>query len=75
MDCEKVQENLSAYLDGELSPQEADAVRAHLESCEDCAAEAESLRSTVRLVRSLERAQAPAVLKRRVMAAAGGRRL
>ena len=74
MDCEKVQENLSAYLDGELSPQEADAIRAHLESCEDCAAEAESLRSTVRLVRSLERVQAPAVLKRRVMAAAGGRR-
>jgi len=41
---------LSAYLDGELSAANAAAVRDHLASCADCAAEAESLRAVGRLM-------------------------
>jgi anti-sigma factor RsiW len=37
MNCNKIQKNLSAYLDGELSPREADAVRDHVHGCAACA--------------------------------------
>ncbi len=73
MKCNKARENLSAYLDGELNPGEAGALKEHLEGCSACSAELESLRSTVALVRSLPRAQAPAVLRQRVMSATGRR--
>lgn len=36
MDCEHVQESLSAYLDGELSEEEREAVHNHLTICPDC---------------------------------------
>ena len=73
MKCENVQEELSAYLDGELEPGEAAALEKHLEGCAACRGELDSLRATVSLVRSLPRAEAPAALKRRVMEAAGRR--
>jgi anti-sigma factor RsiW len=44
---------LQDFLDGELPPGEALAVRAHLEGCPDCAAEVASFRS---LITTLERA-------------------
>jgi anti-sigma factor RsiW len=37
MGCRKKQARLSAYLDGELSPKAAAAVREHLEACPQCA--------------------------------------
>lgn len=37
MNCNKTQKNLSAYLDGELPPREADAVRDHIHGCAACA--------------------------------------
>jgi len=39
MNCENVRTQLSAYLDGELAPDEAEAVRAHLAWCPGCAEE------------------------------------
>lgn len=74
MECKHTGENLSAYLDGELEPREEKALESHLESCKSCRDQLERLRSTVRLVRSLPRAQAPAVLKSRLVAAVGARR-
>jgi len=41
---------LSPYLDGELSASNAAAIRDHLASCADCAAEAEALRAVGRLM-------------------------
>lgn len=35
--CENYMENISALVDGELSADKADALRAHLETCPDCA--------------------------------------
>jgi len=34
--CQKVEEKLSGYLDGELTQQESQQVRLHIESCESC---------------------------------------
>ena len=44
---------LSAYLDGALSPAERAAVDAHLGSCDDCRARLGELRATARLIASL----------------------
>ena len=52
------EEQLSAYLDGELNPREAAAVERHLSTCDACAALLEELRSTQRLLSALP-AQTP----------------
>lgn len=44
---------LSAYLDGELPPDERARVRAHLDGCPVCAARLEELAATARLVAAL----------------------
>lgn len=43
MNCQNYTENLSAYLDGELSRRETDELESHLESCSRCAHERNSL--------------------------------
>ena len=43
MNCQNNTENLTAYLDGELSPRETDEIESHLESCSRCAQERDSL--------------------------------
>jgi len=62
MDCERCREQLSAALDGELTEQEKAEVSAHLVSCAACRQYRESLRRTVKQVRDLRRAHAPAHL-------------
>ncbi len=42
--CARIQELLSAYLDGRLSPDETTRVSAHLETCPECAALLEQMR-------------------------------
>ena len=36
MNCEHAREKISAMMDGELSPKEADLLRQHLDQCADC---------------------------------------
>jgi anti-sigma factor RsiW len=43
MDCRKIEQLLSPFLDGELAPGEAGAVRSHLSACADCQQEYEGL--------------------------------
>ncbi len=52
-------DDLSAYLDDELSPAEAAHVAEHLTSCPECRGQLESLSWTVSYVRSAPRAPAP----------------
>ena len=59
MNCEQARQDISAYLDHELPPAEADAVRAHLEACPDCRALLEELRTMVDLVGRLPERPAP----------------
>jgi len=43
MNCEDLQSRLSAYIDGEVSAEEAELIREHLSICSDCAHEEELL--------------------------------
>lgn len=62
-----VVDELSAYLDGELAPADADRVRRHLEACADCRAELQALRDAQALLRSLPEVEPPASLRTRVL--------
>ena len=48
--CHKVQGLLSPYIDGQIGSSERDRVESHLEECQVCRRELESLRSTVNLL-------------------------
>ena len=49
---EACQDNLSAFLDGQLSARQRSRVEKHLQECAACREELESLRQTVSLLRS-----------------------
>lgn len=51
--------NLSAFIDGQLTGRESERVRRHLDRCQACQRELESLQRTVSLLRSLPRVPAP----------------
>jgi hypothetical protein len=53
MNCRYVQSRLSAYLDFELSGDEQQLIRSHLETCIECSCEYESLRRTKQLLRQI----------------------
>lgn len=60
-------DEISAYLDGELAPEDMAAMREHLTSCDDCAAEYETLRGVSRRVKDgFERPRAPESLRTRI---------
>lgn len=69
MTCKECLESLNAYVDGELAADEAAAVRDHLATCDDCAAQHTRLvEGTMRLKGALMRYEAPDVLKARIRA-------
>ena len=57
--CEDVREDFSALLDGELSPQEQDAVESHLSDCSQCLRELDGLKQIDTLYGELPRVDAP----------------
>jgi mycothiol system anti-sigma-R factor len=60
-------DEISAYIDGELAPDDMTAMREHLASCEECAAEYEMLRGVSRRVKEgFERPRAPDALRTRI---------
>jgi anti-sigma factor RsiW len=70
MRCDDSRDALSAYVDGELLPEEAEVIRLHLASCRDCASEHESVVALSRRLKSdLPRLRAPDVLKARIRSA------
>ena len=52
-------EDISAYVDEELSPAETSRVHAHLQSCDECRTLADDMRATQTLVRSMPLVRAP----------------
>ena len=54
-----VDESLSAYIDGELSPAEMERVEKHLQGCRACSESLATLRQTVALVKELPLVPAP----------------
>jgi hypothetical protein len=59
MDCPRVKELLSEYIDGTLEAEDRDRVDQHLLACAACRDELESLRALVRELGSLESVQPP----------------
>ena len=55
MDCKQCTENLTAYLDGELSPADSSQVHSHLAACTSCADELSSLREAADFIESHRR--------------------
>ncbi len=53
MVCEQNKLRISLYLDGELPQEEAEALRAHLESCEGCTAYMAELQTAVKALKQL----------------------
>lgn len=69
MKCAEAKPMLSPYLDTAMTGKEMNAISDHLASCAECRTEADSLKTTQRLVSDLGRVQAPPemALRLRVM--------
>jgi anti-sigma factor RsiW len=70
----RVEKLLSAYLDGELAPAEAEAVQEHLLDCAGCREAYDSLRSAKEALGQLPVAEPPAEFWRRIREPRGGPR-
>jgi anti-sigma factor (TIGR02949 family) len=53
MSCNTVQSKLSAYVDGEMSGLEMQAIRKHVHQCDDCQALVDNLKSVQMVLRGL----------------------
>lgn len=59
MNTPHVTESLSAYLDGQVGSHERAKIAAHLDACDSCRVQLESLRRTVQLLHGAEPVRAP----------------
>ncbi|MDR7420540.1 MAG: anti-sigma factor [Armatimonadota bacterium] len=64
---DRIARQLSAYLDGELTPDETRTVREHLDACASCRTELEALRDTKRLLGRLRDVEAPPDLEAAIL--------
>lgn len=73
MNCQTAYEHMSAALDGELSADEADALRAHLQGCDACRSQRRRLTATDRTLRDrrLRDVRVPPRLRARIEEIAG----
>jgi len=68
MECQQIQERLSAYLEGSLPPAEKALIEQHLKPCQRCQEALADLRKTIEVVQGLPEVEPPAWLTQRVMA-------
>lgn len=68
MNCDRVQDKLSNYLEGGLDPVQERTVIDHLSSCAACLNEAERLKATIQSVAHLPSVDAPPGFSQKVMA-------
>jgi anti-sigma factor RsiW len=66
MDHQQARDLLSEFLEGDLPAERATALRAHLEGCEACREELETLRNTLQSLSGLHDLPAPAQFSSRV---------
>ncbi len=64
--CETILENLSAYLDGDLSDDLCVEIERHLAGCVDCHVVVDTLRKTISLYHALPPAELPDSLRQRL---------
>src|SRR4030043_1569520 len=68
MNCQDIQQKLSAYAEGIVPPEEKILIEEHLKSCPKCNESLASLRKTIDYVHSVEDVEPPAWLTQKVMA-------
>jgi hypothetical protein len=68
MECNNIQERLSAYIEGVISPEEKILIDEHLKSCRTCNESLAELKRTIEYVQDLEDIEPPLWLTRNVMA-------
>ncbi|MGE5445456.1 MAG: DUF2275 domain-containing protein [Ignavibacteriales bacterium] len=68
MECSKIREKLSDYIDGLVSSEEKGFIDEHLMSCEMCSESLSDLRKTVDYAQNLEEIEPPQWLTERIMA-------
>ncbi len=79
MNCKRYERQLWVYVEGDLSPAQAQAFEAHLQACPHCQRQLEAARATYRALHALPRRRAPENLseqvRRRIAAAPVRRRI
>ena len=70
MTHEEIKKELSAYFDGQLGPEKAVEISAHVSACAECRAALEELSALSNGVKENLSAAAPAAMKERVLARA-----
>ena len=60
MDCKDLVELVTAYLEGDLSPEDRARADEHLARCDGCSRYLDQMRETIRLTGTLEPEQIPA---------------
>lgn len=68
MECKKIQEKLSAYIEGLTSAEEQSMIEEHIESCRGCKKSLADLEKTISFVGDLKDVEPPAWLSQRIMA-------
>jgi anti-sigma factor RsiW len=69
MNCQALVELVTAYLEGQLAPQDRERFEAHAESCPGCRAYIEQMRQTVRLIGKLHEDTLPPPMRDRLLTA------
>ncbi|HDZ62807.1 MAG TPA: hypothetical protein ENH40_06660, partial [Nitrospirae bacterium] len=67
MECKSIKEQISAYIDNELSADEREGVDEHLHGCTDCTLYLDDLKRTIAYSKGLEQVEPPAWLTQKVM--------
>lgn len=68
MECKKIRELLSEYIDGTLDPEQTQGIRDHLKHCDRCSQEFAALKAVADSMNSLEPVKAPEDFLERVHA-------
>ncbi len=66
MNCRELVQKLIEYLDGDLTPEEAERIRAHLDECPPCECYVQTYRLTIQITRRLPPAPPPETVLERL---------
>jgi hypothetical protein len=68
MECQDIRKNLSAYLEGMVSPEDQELIDQHLASCRDCSTALYELNRTGEVLKNLKEVEPPPWMKQKIMA-------
>jgi len=68
MECQDIRKNLSAYLEGMVSPEDQELIDQHLASCRACSTALYELNRTGEVLKNLKEVEPPPWMKQKIMA-------